>query len=110
MIVRGLRELAVGLLGLFGLTALGSLLIGTAAGLPTQRALSGGLILVGALVFTAGGVAGLRDPSRPRRQGHDETATSPRSSADAFHLSLILVGAGLCLVLAGIALDPRTSL
>src|SRR4029450_7851331 len=42
VIARALRSLALVLLGLCAVTVLGSLLIGTTAGLPAQRALSGG--------------------------------------------------------------------
>jgi hypothetical protein len=110
VIARGLRHLAAGLLVLAGATALGSLLVGAAAGLPPQRAVSGGLILVGALLFTAGGVAGLRDPGRTAARGRPAPSDGPRTWAEALHLSALLVTAGVCLVLAGIALDPRTSL
>ena len=90
MIVRGFRDLGVGLAGICLATALGSLVVGLAAGLPALRALSGGFLLVGSLLFTAGAVVGLRDP--------------------AFHLSALLVGVGLFLVLLGVVLHPRASL
>jgi hypothetical protein len=113
VIAQGLRSLAFVLLGLCAFTALGSLLIGTVAGLPAQRALSGGFMLVGSLLFTAGAVAGLRDPGRTRRErGTPRRAASaaPATWTDAFHLSAVLVGLGVCLVLLGIVLNPRTSL
>ena len=115
MIARGLRDLGVGLLGICGLTALGSLAIGAAAGLSLQRALSGGFLLVGSLFFTAGAVVGLRDPTRARERrvarGDPSTGTAGLGSwTEAFHLSALLVGVGVLLVLLGGALHPSTSL
>ena len=37
-------------------------------------------------------------------------STGPRSWAEAFHLSALLVGVGLFLVLLGVVLHPRASL
>ena len=112
MITRGLRDLAAGLLGICGFTALLSLGIGAAAGLSAQRALSGGFLLVGSLLFTAGAVVGLRDPARARerRIARGAATTGPRSWSEAFNLSALLVGVGLFLVLLGVALHPRASL
>ena len=113
MIRRGLRDLAVAALGLVAATAMLSLLIGAAAGLGVQRSLSAGYMLVGSLLFTAGAVAGLRDPGRSRRRERliSGTTTSELTSwTDAFQLSAVLVGLGVCLVVLGIALHPQTSL
>lgn len=114
MIARGLRDLAVGVLGVCGFTALASLLLGLAAGFSATRALSAGFMLVGSLLFTAGAVVGLRDPARSRdrerRAALTGTAGGPRSWTEAFHLSAVLVGLGLFLVALGVAIDPRTSL
>jgi hypothetical protein len=112
VIVRGFRDLGVGMAGICAFTALGSLLIGLAAGLPVLRALSGGFLLVGSLLFTAGAVVGLRDPARARepRIARGAATTGPRSWAEAFHLSALLVGLGLFLVLLGVALHPEASL
>ena len=110
MIARGLRDLAVGLGALCGVTVVVSLLIGALAGLPPQRAVSSGLVLVGSLVFVAGAFAGLRDPGRPRRRGPPRASASGlRDWDEALHLSAILVGAGIGLVVTGIALDPRST-
>ena len=112
VIVRGFRDLGVGLAGICLATALGSLVVGLAAGLPALRALSGGFLLVGSLLFTAGAVVGLRDPARgqERRIARGTPSTGPRSWAEAFHLSALLVGVGLFLVLLGVVLHPRASL
>ena len=112
MIARGLRSLALVLVGLCAFTAVGSLLIGTAAGLPAQRALSAGFMLVGSLLFTAGAVTGLRDPGRsPReRRGVVGATSAPATWTEALHLSAVLVALGVCLVLLGVALNPQTSL
>ena len=112
MIVRGFRDLGVGLAGICLATALGSLVVGLAAGFPALRALSGGFLLVGSLLFTAGAVVGLRDPARgqERRIARGTPSTGPRSWAEAFHLSALLVGVGLFLVLLGVVLHPRASL
>ncbi len=112
MIARGFRDLGVGLAGICVATAAASLLIGLAAGLPVLRALSGGFLLVGSLLFTAGAVVGLRDPARARerRIARGSPSTGPRSWAEAFHLSALLVGVGLFLVLVGIVLHPRAAL
>jgi hypothetical protein len=114
VIARGLRTLALVLVGLCAVTALGSLAIGTSAGLPAQRALSGGFMLVGALLFSAGAIVGIRDPGRSRehqrRAGRTATPGSPATWTEAFHLSAVLVGLGVCLVLLGVAVNPNTSL
>lgn len=114
MIARGLRDLAVGVLAVCGFTAIASLLLGLAAGLSATRALSGGFMLVGSLLFTAGAVVGLRDPARSRERAQRAalaaTPGAPRSWTEAFHLSAALVGLGLFLVALGVAIDPRTSL
>ena len=68
MIARGLRDLALVALALAGFTGLASLAVGGAAGLSAQRAVSGGFLLVGSIVFTAGALAGLRDPARASRR------------------------------------------
>jgi hypothetical protein len=55
---------------------------------------------------------GLRDPARgqERRIARGTPSTGPRSWAEAFHLSALLVGVGLFLVLLGVVLHPRASL
>jgi hypothetical protein len=112
VIARGFRDLGAGLAGICALTALGSLLIGLAAGLPALRALSGGFLLVGSLLFTAGAVVGLRDPARARERkiARGAPTNGPRSWGEAFHLSALLVGVGLFLVFLGIVLHPRADL
>lgn len=112
MIARGFRDLGAGVAGICAFTALASLLLGLAAGLPVSRALSGGFLLVGSLLFTAGAVVGLRDPARARerRIARGASTTGPRSWAEAFNLSALLVGVGFFLVLLGIVLHPRASL
>lgn len=112
MIARGVRDLGVGVAGICAFTALASLLLGFAAGLPVGRALSGGFLLAGSLLFTAGAVVGLRDPARARerRIARGAVATGPRSWTEAFNLSALLVGIGLLLVLIGVVLHPTASL
>ena len=111
MIGRGVRDLSLALLGACGLTALGSLVVGLMAGVPAQRAVAGGLMLVGSLVFTAGAFAGLRDPGRSRRRRRRRRAPEAVGTwAEAFELSAALVGIGLALVLLGVLLNPNASL
>ena len=109
---RGFRDLGLGLAGICGFTALASLLLGLAAGLPVSRALSGGFLLAGSLLFTAGAVVGLRDPARARerRIARGAEAGGPRSWAEAFHLSALLVAVGVLLVLLGVVLHPTSTL
>lgn len=110
MIARGLRDLGVGMAGLLGFTVVSSLLIGLLAGLPAMRAVSSGLVLVGSLVFVTGVFAGIRDPGRLRRRGPPRIGVGrPRDWEEAFHLSAVLVGAGIFLVLAGIGLDAGSA-
>jgi hypothetical protein len=111
MIARGVRDLSLALAGACALTALGSLVVGLMAGVPAQRAVAGGLMLVGALVFTAGAFVGLRDPGRSRRRGRAAaTSSGPGTWAEAFELSAALVGIGLALVLLGVLLNPNATL
>ena len=113
MIRRGLRTLAFVALGLCAGTAVLSLLIGAAAGMGALRAVSAGYLLVGAFLFTAGAVVGLRDPARSRRRvtlaRGAASSGGPATWTEAFHLSAVLVGLGLCLVVLGILLHPQTA-
>ena len=113
MIARGLRNIALVAIGLAAATGLGALLVGSAAGVHAQRSLSGGFLLVGSIVFTAGALAGIRDPARAsrrerlmRRGGSTGRLTS---WSEAFQLSATLVGLGLGLVLLGVLLHPTAS-
>jgi hypothetical protein len=112
VIRRGLRSIAIALVCVFGLTAAASLLIGVAADVSAERALSGGYLLMGSLLFTAGALVGLRDPARARERERRIRRVNPGGLAswtEAFHLSALLVGLGISLVLVGIALSPRAS-
>jgi hypothetical protein len=113
VIARGLRSLGVALVCVFGLTAAASLFVGLLADVSALRALSGGYLLVGSLLFTAGALVGLRDPARAReRERRTTRRVSPGGLAtwsEAFQLSALLVGLGIGLVLVGIALSPRAS-
>ena len=114
MITRGLRDVALVLLGVCAATALGSLLIGLVAGIPTARALSGGYLVVGSLLFVAGALAGLRDPSRLRerelRTMRRVVSGGPANWSEAFQLSATLVGIGFALLLLGVLIHPRVTL
>jgi hypothetical protein len=112
VILRGLRSIAIALACVLGATALASLLVGLAADVSPLRALSGGYLLVGSLLFTAGALVGLRDPARARERERRIRRPNPgglASWSEAFHLSALLVGLGIGLVLVGIALSPRAS-
>jgi hypothetical protein len=113
VILRGVRSLALALGALIVVTAAASLLVGLAADVSAVRALSGGYLLVGSLLFIAGALVGLRDPARAReRELRTTRRVSPgtlESWSEAFHLSALLVGLGIGLVLLGIALNPNTS-
>jgi hypothetical protein len=109
MIGRTVRFLVLGVLVAGAATTAVALLVGLAAGLPGRRAASGGLLLVGSLVFVAGAVTGLRLPSRPAADAVRDGGSCGGSPSEAVAISGILTGAGLVLVLAGIGLDPETS-
>ena len=113
MIARGLRNIALVAFGLAAATALGALLVGSAAGVHAQRALSGGFLLVGSIVFTAGALAGVRDPARASRRERlmrrGGSTGRLASWSEAFQLSATLVGLGLGLVLLGVLLHPTAS-
>lgn len=113
MIARGLRSLGIALACVFGLTAAASLLVGLAADVSALEAISGGYLLVGSLLFTAGALVGLRDPARARERERRTTGRVASGGlatwSEAFHLSALLVGLGIGLVLVGIALSPRAS-
>ena len=112
MIRRGLRTLAFVTLGLCAGTAVLSLMIGAAAGMGALRAVSAGYLLVGAFLFTAGAVVGLRDPERSRRRvtlARGASSGGPATWTEAFHLSAVLVGLGLGLVVLGVLLHPQTA-
>ena len=112
MIRRGLRSLAIALSCVFGFTAVASLLIGGAADVAVQRSGAGGYLLLGSLLFIAGALVGLRDPARARERERRARRISTGGLAtwsEAFHLSALLVGLGIGLVLVGIALNPPAS-
>ena len=110
MIVRGLRTILIGLVALGAFAAVAGLLVGAAAGMSAERGASGGLLLVGSLVFVAGAVSGMRYPSKRVRERRLEGADGPgRAGGDASAAGL-LVSAGIVLVVLGIVLDPETSL
>lgn len=106
MIARGIRTLALATAGVFGVTAAGSLLIGVAAGYSALRSLSAGLVLVGAILFVAGGLTSFRSP----RRGRSSVESREHGGNETFALSLLLVTGGLLFVILGIALDPETTL
>ena len=114
MIARGIRDLVLLWLALAAGTTLVAFLVGAALDVPAQRSVSGGFLLVGSLVFTAGAAAGIRDPARSSRRerllrrGHRESRLA--SWQDAFQLSAALVGLGMGLVLVGVVLHPRAAL
>ena len=114
MIARGIRDLALLWLALAAGTTLVAYLFGAALDVPARRSVSGGFLLVGSLVFSAGAAAGIRDPARSSRRerllrrGRRESRLT--SWQDAFQLSAALVGLGMSLVLVGVALHPRASL
>ena len=114
MITRGLRTLALFWVALAAGTAVVSLVVGAALDVPAQRSVSGGLMLVGSIVFTAGAAAGIRDPARSSRRERllrrGPGDSRPSSWRDAFQLSAALVGLGMALVLVGVVLHPRSSL
>ncbi|MEO5634100.1 hypothetical protein [Gaiella sp.] len=110
MILSGLRTILIGIVALGTFAALAGLLVGAAAGWSGLRGASGGLLLVGSLVFVAGAVSGMRYPSKRVRERRLEGADGPgRTGGDASAAGL-LVGAGIVLVVLGIVLDPETSL
>lgn len=109
---RGLRRLGAAFAVLCVATAAVSLLVGVTAGVSLARALSGGFLVVGSLLFIAGALTGLRDPSRslrPRRVAAHGRTTGPATWTEAFHLSALLVWLGVCLVVVGIVIHPRAS-
>ena len=113
MIARGFRSLGIGLGCVLVSTAAASLLVGLAADVSALRAVSGGYLLVGSLLFTAGALVGLRDPARGRERQRRTTGRVDSGGlatwSEAFNLSALLVGLGIGLVLAGIALSPQAS-
>lgn len=113
MIARGLRDLGLAVGGVCAFTAAASLLVAAVGGVSVARAVSGGFLVVGSLLFIVGALAGLRDPSRGRdrrlRTGRRVAAGAPASWTEAFHLSALLVGLGFALVLLGVLLHPRVT-
>ena len=110
VIARGLRTILLGLLALGAFAALAGLLVGTAAGWSAERGASGGLLLVGSLVFVAGAVSGMRYPSKRVRERRLEDADDAERSGGGASAAGLLVSAGIALVVLGIVLDPETSL
>ncbi len=110
MIVRGLRTIVVGILALGAAAALAGVLVALAAGMSATRGASGGLLLVGSLVFVAGAVSGMRYPSKRTRERRLAAPDGSSSTTEDASAAGLLVGAGIALVLAGIVLDPETSL
>jgi len=107
---RVLRLLALGVVAVGLATTVLALLVGLAAGISGRRSVSGGLLLVGSLVFVAGAVAGLRLPSRPAADAAAGGGHQAGGPSEALAISAILAGTGMVLVVAGIALDPETSI
>jgi len=111
---RGARDLALLWLALAVGTTFVSLVAGAALDVPAQRSVSGGFMLAGSLVFTAGAAAGIRDPARSSRRERLLRRGPAQSRltgwGDAFQLSAALVGLGLGLVLVGVVLHPQASL
>lgn len=85
-----------------GLTALGSLAIGLAAGAPILRALSLGFYAVGCLAMLVGFGFGTQNPFRglPERRG-------PEHYRESRVLAALLIVGGLGLILIGVAFDSR---
>jgi hypothetical protein len=114
VIVRGLKRLAVIFLTMTGATALLSLAVGLAAGSSVLRALSVGFMLTGSFVFCVGAAITMRGPLRPTHREDGSRSgvrvAPPEELTEGLHLSAIMIGLGLFLVLFGIAVDPRTRL
>lgn len=110
MIARGLRTILIGLLALGAFAALAGLLVGSAAGMSAERGASGGLLLIGSLVFVAGAVSGMRYPSKRVRERRLEAGDGADRSGGGASAAGLLVSAGIVLVVLGIVLDPETSL
>lgn len=110
MIARGLRTILIGLLVLGAFAALAGILVSVAAGFSAARGASGGLLLVGSLVFVAGAVSGMRYPSQRVRERRLEGADDSGRTGGEASAGGLLVSAGIVLVVLGIVLDPEASL
>jgi hypothetical protein len=114
MIGAGLRRLAVLFAVLIALTSVVSLVVGLALGAGSMRSLSLGFVTVGSFLLVMGFFVGSRGPVRLVRRDHGSVVgarmAEPGERIEAINLSVLFVGVGFVLLLAGIALDPRTKL
>jgi hypothetical protein len=110
----------------FGLTALGSVLVGLLAGASLARSISLGFYLVGSLLVVLGVFSGIRGPFRPRGRVDEErpfagsfglgifgsgarvATAEERVDARATSWLFLLIGIGL--ILAGTVVDSRVGL
>lgn len=114
MIVVGLKRLAFITGSLGTATVVISLAIGLLTSTAASRAVSLGLIFLGAFMFVAGAAVGLRGPARPNRRpdGAFEqwSLDAPAERIESVNASYILVGLGLFFVLIGVVVDPHARL
>jgi hypothetical protein len=111
------RRFAILLAGITGVTALGSLVLGLAAGSPLERAVSVGFYVVGSFLLVAGFFIGNRGPVRLRHDS-DSSLLGPRrvrvasleEREGAMNDSAIFIVLGLLLIVIGVVVDARMRL
>jgi hypothetical protein len=107
-------RLAVLVGSLAAVTVVASLIVAVATGTSVVRAVSLGLMFVGAFAFVAGAAVGFRGPVRPTHRADGSfdglTFAPPSDRIETLNASHILVGVGVLFVLVGVAIAPNVRL
>jgi hypothetical protein len=116
-LLAGLRRLLVLIVVVAGVTAVGSLALGLAAGASAGRSLSIGFYVVGSFWLVAGFFVGNRGPVRlksdigaPLFGSRFVRWATPEEREETINMSAIYVLLGFVLILFGFAADTRYSL
>ena len=114
MIARGLKRLAVIVIAHDRRDRLALSSVGLATGSSAVRALSVGFMLTGRSSSAVGAAISIRGPLRPTYRDDGSRSgvrvAPPEELTEGKHLSAIMIGLGIVLVLFGVAVDPRTRL
>jgi hypothetical protein len=115
MFLAGFRRLAIIAGALLTATVVLSLLLGIAAGAGTERSISVGLYILGAVLLVGCFIFGLRGPLRGVSSTGEPTSVlgarrlrtaTPEERNESTRIALLLFVLGLAIVVLGSAIDP----